>query len=328
MFGQNGVGSPVDCINYFTQLAAAAKSRPGVVRYAATNNPYSIDISGWSSMMSAIGAAARRDILFMAAAGNDPSVNNDLYWFFPANFSSFGGAGYDNVVSVTAIDAISGARTGDFGAYAVDIAATGGATSWSVSYATGAVAAFASANPYATARQIKARLLATSVPDAAMAGKTVTGGKLDQAVFLSATTVPRSLTNGETYFGTDRSDTIFGGPNDDLLIGHLNIPSSTINTTEIDRLTGGAGKDLFVLGNYDTAFYVNGGASDYALITDFSDGDRIGLSGARADYDLRDTSTRLGAGVGIFRKSDDNLIAIVQGRSAGQMQDKDFETVK
>jgi hypothetical protein len=132
LFGKNASGSIVNCISYFTQLATAAKNRGGVERFVATNNPYSSGVGGWSSMMSAISSAAKNNILFMAAAGNTATVNNDLAWFFPANYSSYQNAGFDNVVSVSAFDAKTGALTGDYGHYAVDIAATGGATSWSV----------------------------------------------------------------------------------------------------------------------------------------------------------------------------------------------------
>jgi hypothetical protein len=48
---------------------------------------------------------------------------------------------------------------------------------------TGAAALYASLHPGSTAAQIKAAILAAAVPTAALAGKTVTGGRLDVSGF-------------------------------------------------------------------------------------------------------------------------------------------------
>lgn len=326
--GRLSARSFAECVNYFSDLYRSAKLRGGAEKYVAINNPVVSNVSDWFNSMAAVAKAARNNILFIAAAGNNPALNNDLYPRFPSNFSSYQSAPYDNVISVTALDE-TGALSGDYGPYAVDIAAPGSATSWSVSYTTGAVAAFASSNAKATAQEIKMRLFSTSVLVPAMIGKTVTAGKLDQSRLLDPTTVLSSSTIGGTYFGTDASDVIVAGENDDLIIGHLNLLSEEHDTNEIDTITGGGGNDLFVLGNYDSAFYVNGGEADYAVITDFATGDKIGLSGKRSDYDLRDgISTDRGSGVGIFLKNTNDLVAIIEGRLAAQMRNTDFETVR
>ena len=46
-------------------------------------------------------------------------------------------------------------------------------------HVTGAAALYASTHPGATAATIKNALLSSAVPTASMAGKTVTGGRLD-----------------------------------------------------------------------------------------------------------------------------------------------------
>ncbi|MBD2551634.1 hypothetical protein H6G65_19095, partial [Microcystis elabens FACHB-917] len=60
----------------------------------------------------------------------------------------------------------------------------------------------------------------------------------------------------------------------------------------VDKLTGGGGDDLFVLGDANGVFYDDGhptaqGTTDMAWITDFSAGDKILLNGSPADYQLR-----------------------------------------
>jgi hypothetical protein len=58
----------------------------------------------------------------------------------------------------------------------------------------------------------------------------------------------------------------------------------------LDRLTGGGGPDLFVLGDAEGIYYNDGtsglGTTDLALITDFTAGDRIQLHGSNAAYRL------------------------------------------
>jgi subtilisin family serine protease len=56
-------------------------------------------------------------------------------------------------------------------------------TSMATPHVTGAVALYASLHPGSSAAQIKAALLAATVPTTSMAGKTVTGGRLDVSGF-------------------------------------------------------------------------------------------------------------------------------------------------
>jgi hypothetical protein len=59
----------------------------------------------------------------------------------------------------------------------------------------------------------------------------------------------------------------------------------------VDKLTGGGGDDLFLLGDVFGVFYDDGnpnvqGTADLAWITDLSAGDRIVLHGSAANYQL------------------------------------------
>ena len=56
-------------------------------------------------------------------------------------------------------------------------------TSMATPHVTGACALYASLNPGATAAQIKAGILAKAVATPSLAGKTVTGGRLDVSGF-------------------------------------------------------------------------------------------------------------------------------------------------
>ncbi|MEB3260900.1 MAG: 5'-nucleotidase C-terminal domain-containing protein, partial [Cyanobacteriota bacterium] len=86
---------------------------------------------------------------------------------------------------------------------------------------------------------------------------------------------------------TEGSD-IITGTNASELINGVPSNSSTRGSGSLDRLTGGGGDDVFVLGNALGHFYDDGtpglGTTDLALITDFGAGDRIQLHGSSSDY--------------------------------------------
>lgn len=78
-------------------------------------------------------------------------------------------------------------------------------------------------------------------------------------------------------WGSTSNDKILGGYGNDILTGVVKTGSTAVSLGkgQIDTLTGGAGKDVFVLGDSRGVFYndnlnANSGSSDYALITDFS----------------------------------------------------------
>lgn len=78
-------------------------------------------------------------------------------------------------------------------------------------------------------------------------------------------------------WGSTSNDKILGGDGNDILTGVVNTGSTAVSLGkgQIDTITGGAGKDVFVLGDSRGVFYndnlnADSGSSDYALITDFS----------------------------------------------------------
>jgi Ca2+-binding RTX toxin-like protein len=98
----------------------------------------------------------------------------------------------------------------------------------------------------------------------------------------------------DSLYGQDGNDILTGGKGDDLLNGGdgndiLNAFGNTNESAtlgEYDTLTGGAGADIFVLGDLSKSFYneVGGGI---ATITDFEYGvDKIQVYGTASDYTL------------------------------------------
>ena len=83
--------------------------------------------------------------------------------------------------------------------------------------------------------------------------------------------------------------------------------------SELNRLTGGAGNDVFVLGDKNGSFYDAKEYQDFATITDFTLGeDTIVLAGASTEYSFTSHSNDL---AGIFKNGD--LVAALDG-TAGQ----------
>ncbi len=191
--GANGSGltaNAIQAVNYFTM---ESKLAPTSENFVATNNSWSI--GGFSQALSdAVTLAAKNDILFIASAGNS-AVNTDVYGNYPSNLSTATTAGYDAVISVASLTDAGGlSYFSNYGSKTVDLAAPGSAiystlpgggygtlsgTSMAAPLVTGAAALYASAHPDATAAEIKAAILATTDATASLAGKTVTGGRLD-----------------------------------------------------------------------------------------------------------------------------------------------------
>jgi predicted extracellular nuclease/phosphodiesterase/alkaline phosphatase D-like protein len=99
---------------------------------------------------------------------------------------------------------------------------------------------------------------------------------------------------------SEGSDVITGTSAKETLIGVPTV-STLLGRGSLDRLTGGGGDDLFVLGDARGRFYDDGitglGSGDLAVITDFNAGDRIQLHGVSSDYRL--ISGRFGGVAGV-----------------------------
>jgi len=199
----------VRAVEYFTDL----KTQRGL-NIVALNNSWGG--GGYSQALhDAILRAAKADILFIAAAGND-GRNNDATASYPSGYtttqgtSTEGAAGYDSVIAVAAIDSRGGLAgwsnwgraTVDLGAPGVDIwstTASPGAwasysgTSMAAPHVTGAAALYKAVYPEASAAQIRAALLdaARVRQTTALKGKVATNGRLDLSCLWDPTKTQR-----------------------------------------------------------------------------------------------------------------------------------------
>ncbi len=402
--GSGNTANAVKSVDYFTTASLLAGTSQNFV---ATNNSWGG--GGYSQAMAdAITRAAKADILFVAAAGNSSS-NNDATANYPSNYSTNATAGYDSVLAVASITSTGALSSfSSYGRSQVDIAAPGSSilstmpgdaygmmsgTSMATPHVAGAAALYASANPNATAAQIKAAILGTAEATASLAGVLATGGRLDVGDLMAGAAPPPATApteivtiasvvdnvgavqgnvarggvtddtrlelrgslstvmsddealivyrNGvkagvasavgtswsftdsdqlaETHiftarvensagglgnlsagyavtielgpnriFGTTGSDALRGTAGHDIISG-LPGTGSHMGAGTIDRLTGGAGNDIFVLGDSRGAYYNDGvkgtaGLRDYAQVLDFQAGDQIQLSAKIATY--------------------------------------------
>lgn len=182
----------IRALDYLTDL----KTRHGL-NIVATNNSY--QFGGQSqALLDAITRAARADILYVAAAGNR-GTDNDVTPSYPSNYDTTAGAGYDAVVAVAAINSAGmlpafsqyGAQTVDLAAPGVDIYSTtpgnsyrlAGGTSMAAPHVTGAAALYASTHPASRAADIRQAILSSATPTESLAGRTVSGGRLDVSGF-------------------------------------------------------------------------------------------------------------------------------------------------
>ncbi|OCR01087.1 hypothetical protein BCD67_17075 [Oscillatoriales cyanobacterium USR001] len=161
----------------------------------------------------------------------------------------------------------------------------------------------------------------------------ITGGDGNDALFGDSSNDTLYGGRGnDSVFGGIGSDRVFGDDGDDVLTGADAATGKGFG--EIDRFTGGVGRDRFVLGNTQGVFYNDGnistsGISDYALITDFNAlEDSIQLSGSKSRYSLGASPTGLATGTAIFlNESRPELIAIVQSSTNLNLSANYFVTV-
>ncbi len=150
-------------------------------------------------LYDAIKASKAYNHLFVCAAGNF-ATNNDVTPVYPCTFD------LDNVISVAATTnkdlkasfSCFGAKTVDLGAPGQDVFSTtlgngygyNSGTSMACPHVVGVVALITAKHPTWTYLQVRERLLTTTRPIAALAGKCVTGGVVNAAAALAEACVP------------------------------------------------------------------------------------------------------------------------------------------
>lgn len=342
--GAGSLSSAIAALDYYSKIASLDKTP---AEFIGTNNSWGG--AGYSqALLDAITRAAKQDALFIAAAGNGGSDgigdNNDIAANFPSNYSTVSSAGFESVIAVAALTSTGAmASFSNYGASTVDLAAPGAGiwstvagggyasfsgTSMATPHVTGALALLASIHPEYSASQLRDALLSSTAATASLTGKTVTGGRLDiSAIFgdTNAVTPAPAPTIGITLYGTAGNDALIGTSGNDVMYGIANASTNNnLGKNSVDTLTGGAGNDLFVLGDTRGVFYndgvtTNAGYTDYAVIKDFSSGDKIQVKGGT--YFLANLTLNGTTGVGLYWDSNangkyevkDEFIAHLQG---------------
>jgi subtilisin family serine protease len=212
----NGAGmtsNAVAAINYANMMKSRGVN-VRVVNNSTVNGGYTV------SMQIAIDSLNSNNILIVAAAGNGGSDyigdDNDSIPSFPS------GMPQDNVIAVAATDGNDAlASFSNFGATSVDLAAPGvnilstamgggygdvSGTSFATPFVSGAVALAYAYAPGATASQVKAAILGGADRVTLLAGKCVSGGRLDIYNMLNFLSAPAPAGSGLTGRYYDNKD--------------------------------------------------------------------------------------------------------------------------
>ncbi len=190
--GSGWTSDAIECLDYATEM----KTHYGV-DLKLTNNSWGCDGPGCYSqaLEDSIRAAGDAGMLFVAAAGNS-SNDNDGYPSYPSGYA------LPNVIAVAATDRSDQlASFSSYGANSVHLAAPGvdvlstvpgggyesfSGTSMATPHVSGAAVLLFAANPEANADGVKAALLASVDPLAALTGFVATGGRLDVGTALAS----------------------------------------------------------------------------------------------------------------------------------------------
>ncbi len=177
-------------LDYFTDL----KSRHGL-DIVATNNSWGGGLFS-QSLQDAIERSNQANIVFVAAAGNE-TVNTDVTASYPSCYPNANVVAVASITSTGTLSSFSnyGLTTVDIGApgssiYSTVPSKTGAAsyasysgTSMATPHVTGGIALYCATHPGASVATIKAALYGSAVPTPALAGKCVTGARLNVSGF-------------------------------------------------------------------------------------------------------------------------------------------------
>lgn len=178
--------------------------------------------------------------------------------------------------------------------------------------------------------QVQSTLLSFTLP-ANVETLVLTGSSSINGVGNDLANIIKGNSGDNVLRGGKLNDSLFGASGNDVLTGcesgGFGLLPPRHGVGEIDSLTGGPGRDLFVLAApassglllgsrfYDDGNSASVGRSDYALITDFTVGqDQLQLFGAASSYFIEASGLAGVNGVGLWHEQgvNDELIAVLR----------------
>ncbi|MGK7898940.1 MAG: Ig-like domain-containing protein [Xenococcus sp. (in: cyanobacteria)] len=127
----------------------------------------------------------------------------------------------------------------------------------------------------------------------------------------------RGFAAHDCLVGGADNDRLFGNDGNDILDGS---DGENRGVGETDILTGGKGRDFFILGDDSGAYYLGNGNADFALIQDFEVGqDKLVLAGSANDYEFDGNEIRRDDGLDLvvnlgevttFELTEDDIIFV------------------
>lgn len=220
--GSGYLSDAISAIDYFTAetLSKDVSFNPNSpTMFLGTNNSWGG--GGLSTLLlNSIVAGANANNHFLAAAGNS-GLDNNSSAFYPSNYSTLAGAGWEAVTSVASLSS-NGSLSGfsNYGSTSVDLGAPGdgimstfpsgsyqsiSGTSMATPHVAGALASFLSSHPSSNRRELRDILLSTTVPTTSLNGKVVSNGRLDVRAGLAEVGVRNPIGPAPTYSLTSPS---------------------------------------------------------------------------------------------------------------------------
>jgi serine protease len=261
--GSSGSGTTANAVNAIEFAIQARQVLGAAANVRVLSNSWGG--GGFSqTLFDEITKANTNNMLFIAAAGNN-ATNTDTTIYYPQGYN------VPNVISVAATSSTDGlASFSNYGATSVDLGAPGvnvlstvlgtsfsylNGTSMATPHVAGAAALVLSVNGSLSVAAVRSTLLNTTDPIASLAGRTVTGGRLNLFRAVSAVTPPApDFTMGATpptqsvVQGVSASYTVsvssvngFSGAVDLTING---LPAGASATLTPGTISGGAGSSI------------------------------------------------------------------------------------